>query len=489
MTVNLIIATAQLGADNDVVTDSPPGPGLTAAESPPDHVTGGLRLLGWAAGRTLWVVILAAWGWSLWPRRSSLQFGPVGKGTYVIDALLLVPAAMLLLGFANRLVRVVKAGRSDDETPAVLRSFGPGVLAAHGGDDQSLEWRVLRVRRRHPGLTGAVHVRGTVAPGHWVVVRLTDGRLVWPRSTVQPVVGTARADLPAAVLAQPGTIGTVQRLLASYAQTTSQADNLPPVIWRRPGPESRWWKLGAPRFLVTVLFYMHLHRRLMALAGALVRAAMTSDAQDGGRSRRSLVQASQECQALAGALPRRAWIPIVAAVGTAALTVLGPFLPLARVGLLGHIITQHAVPIMLYTLIIGVPPLVVFFRAVRCKQALLGATTAMPKRAAVDEAASLPGWDVYWLEREAFAAVNLAEPREWESQGWIRGLVFTAYAIAFGIPVIYADPVTGSVAVMTFIAALFPLARWRRGRAARRQLRAESVPRDPQPDLGAQPAR
>jgi hypothetical protein len=477
---HFIIATAQVGTDNNDVT-----------ESPPQRVSGGLRLLRWAARQAFWVLILAFWGWSLWPRQSSLQPGPAGNARYAVDALLLVPAAALLLSRAIRLARVIAVGRANDETSVVLQSSGRTVLAAHARDGRSLEWRVLRARRPWPSVAGAVHVRGTVAPGWWVVVRLADGRLIWPRTRVQSVVGTAVPKLPAAVLAEHGVIGTVHRLFAGYVQTISLVPDLPLVIRRRPGPDRMWWKLGAPRMLVQVLLVMHQRRRLRAVASALVRAAVLSDARDGGRSRRRLVEASQECQALAGVLPRRGWLPVLATVGTVGLTLVGPLLPLARVSLLGHVITQHAVQIIVFSFVVGVLPLVVFFRSVRCKRALLGAFTAIPTRTAADEAAARqPDWDVYRLERDAFAAVHLPEPREWESRGWISWLVFAAYATVVGILVMYADPVIGAIVVVAALAALFALARWRGSRAARRLRAAHSraVTYQPLPELGVQPA-
>ncbi len=437
------------------------------------HATGRLRLTWWAADRILCVLLVALPGWLAWEANRS----------YTAAALFGVPAAMLLLSGVVRLNGLIKAGRGNDEAPALVRSSRRRVLAPNVLNGQSLEWRVLRWQ---PPVPDAVRIRGPVAPGRWVVVRLPDGRLVWPRSRAQPVVGTGTLQLPAAILRDGGPLADVHQLLAGYVQTIRLVADLPLMVRRPPGPSRGWWLVGAPRPLVRALIVMQLRRRLTALASALVRQAMETSGKDGGRARSRLLKASKECRALAGSLPRRGWLAALAAIAATALTIFSPFAP-PMPHIPESVIHQHALQLILAILAFGVVPMLMFFHAVSCKRALLSPATAMPKWAAAHEAPWLcADWDVYQLEKDAFASVVAAEPREWESWRWIPWLVCAVYVIAFGIPLVDSGAAL-AVSVMIAVIALYGLARWRRRRAARKRLRAQSGPRELLPDLSVQP--
>ena len=204
------------------------------------HATSRLRLTWWAADRILCVLLVALPGWLAWEADRS----------YTAAALFGVPAAALLLSGVVRLNGLIKAGRGNDEAPARVRSSRRRVLAPNVLNGQSLEWRVLRWQ---PPVPDAVRIRGPVAPGRWVVVRLPDGRLVWPRSRAQPVVGTGTLQLPAAILRDEGPLADVHQLLAGYVQTIRLVADLPLMVRRPPGPSRGWWLVGAPRPLVRAL--------------------------------------------------------------------------------------------------------------------------------------------------------------------------------------------------------------------------------------------
>ena len=452
--------------DGRVVQGPRPSGRADAGEDdrPRQRVTGRPRLTWWAAERMAGGLIVALPGVVIW----------IGPGRHIHSpaaaAPFLVPAAVFLLSSAVRFARLIKAGWGDYEVPAVLRSSGRIVVAAQVMDGQSLEWRLLRWQ---PRVAGAVHVRGRVAAGRWIVVRLPDGRLVWPRSRAQLVVGSRTPQLPAAVLDDRGPLADVHKLLAGYVQAIRLMADLPLVVRRPPGPSTSWWLIGAPRPLIRTLIVVQLRRRLEALADALVHQTVETAGRDGGRARGRLLQASQECRALAAILPRRGWLAVTATVATTGLSVIGPFLPLPHrqpEWLNGH----HALQIILALFAFVAVPLLMFFRAVICKRTLLSPATAMPRWAAAYEATWLcADWNVYELEKNAFASVGAVEPREWEAMRWLPWLAVVGYLMAFGIPSIHADP-SAAITDMAVVAAVYALARWRRTRAARKRLRAQS---------------
>lgn len=466
---------AQPGARSGYVVQRPGGSGPTdtGQEDPRQHAVDHLRLTWWVVGRILCIVLLALPAWITWTADHSYTAAP-----------LLVPAAVLLLSGAVRLTGLIKAARGDDHAPVLLRSSGRMVLAANVVDGQSVEWRVLRWQ---PRVVGTARIRGPVAPGRWVVVRLPNGRLIWPRSRIQPVVGTGTLQLPAAILCDEGPLAGVHQLLAGYVQTIRLVADLPLVVRRPPGPSKRWWLVGAPRPVVQALIVIQLRRRLAVLASALVHRAMETSGTDGGRARSRLLEASKECRALAGSLPRRRWFAAVAAIAATGLTIFSPFASLPHIP--GHVITKHALQVILASLAFGVVPMLMFFHAVSCKRALLSPATAMPKWAAVHEAPWLRAdWDVYQLEKDAFASAVAAEPREWESWRWIPWLVGAVYGTAFGIPLIYSDGPAALIVIAAAI-ALYALTRWRWMRAARKRLQAQSRTGVPLPDPSAQPVQ
>jgi hypothetical protein len=207
---------------------------------------------------------------------------------------------------------------------------------------------------------------------------------------------------------------------------------------------------------------------------------------DSATSRQPLIEASRDCQALAGTLPRRAWFTILVTIATIGLGIVGPLLPLQNIHVSGRAVSQHAFGAIVAILVFGVAPLVLYFRSLSCKRAIFSPASAAHRPLTAEVTGAQ--WDLYELERAAFTETGYAAPLEWESRAWIRWLIGIAYGLAFGIPVIYADPVQ-TVIVVSVIAILAALIGWR-GR--RKRITRESQPTGPQelpPDLGVQPTR
>jgi hypothetical protein len=468
---------AQPGARSDDVIQGParsgradPGPGGRRRRT-----ASWLRLAWWVAGRLLLVALL---GWDAW----SARFSPAA----VVPAVL---AAMLLVSGVARLGRLIRAVRGNDEVTARLRSSGRMVLADNVMDGQSLEWRVLRGQ---PRVAGAVRICGPVGSGRWLVVRSLSGRLVWPRSRAQPVIGTGTPQPPAVIVGDEGPLAAVHKLLAGYVQAIRLLAALPLMIQRPPGPSMRWWRIGVPRPAIQALVVIQMRRRLTALASALVHQAMQTGDSDGRNARARLLAASTECRALAGSLPRSGWLAVAATICTTALAVYGPFVPW-----LTKLFLHHVWPALLVGLALGVVPFLMFFRAVSCKRALLSPATAMPKWVPPHQATWLCAeWDVYQLENDAFASVRPGELREWESRRWIPWLVIAVYCLAAGIPLSRAIHISGNaritwyvfgeIIIIPSVVTLYALDRWHRVRAARKRLKAQSRPSEAQPDRAAQ---
>jgi hypothetical protein len=323
----------------------------------------------------------------------------------------------------------------------------------------SLEWRLLQ---HQPDAAGDVRILGQPAAGGWLVVRLDDGRFVWPASKAQPVLASAALRLP---VVQPGRVGSVHLLLAGYAQIVDLLSTLPVVVSRPPGSNTDWWWLGALRPVVKTLVSLHMRRRLAALSSALLRAALLCDDEPDSQSRRILAGASAECRAFAGTLPRRGLLAVLATIAATSLSIVSPFLLLPHIQLTGRVVSQYVPPVLAGVLIFGVAPLLMFFRSVRYKRALFNPPSGSSDRSVIKSAANInTNWDVYALERVAFAAVAVPEQREWESRQTARWLIGTIYLAAIAIPIGYAMPLP-TLIILGASAALFAIVknyRWQR---------------------------
>jgi hypothetical protein len=345
---------------------------------------------------------------------------------YAAAAVVALVAAALLACGAARLTGIIRAAVATPVRPELIQAPGEyRMRAEHPQGGYSLEWRVLWFQ---PDTTGELRLHGTLAAGQWLVIRRADDRLIWPASKAQPVLDSAAPELP---VVRPGPAGSARLLLAGYAQVIGLLATLPTVIHRPPEPGANWWRIGALRPVVETLVTVHLRRRLAVLGSALLRAALVCDDDPASPSRRELAEASSECLALAGTLPRRGWLAVLVTAIATALSIVGPFLPLPHIPFSPHAISQHVVQLLFSVLVFGIAPLLVYFRSVQCKRALLSPASASTSQPA-DEQAALPGagWDVYKLEHDAFTAVAVPEPAEWESGEVIPLLVSVIYYTA-----------------------------------------------------------
>jgi hypothetical protein len=74
---------------------------------------------------------------------------------------------------------------------------------------------VLATRRP---LAGPLAIHGSLERGGWLVVRLSDHRLIWPATRAQPVIGTGMAPVSPIAVADLDVTGAHRRLLGAYAQ-------------------------------------------------------------------------------------------------------------------------------------------------------------------------------------------------------------------------------------------------------------------------------
>jgi hypothetical protein len=346
-----------------------------------------------------------------------------GGGPFYVEAgIALLVAAVVLAAGINRLARMTGAVRRGTPTTVtasqtiirVKRSSGGGssqtcfirVQGQPGAPD--LEWQVLTSQ---PGVTGIVDLYGPLKAGRWLVVRLPSGTAVWPRTRAQPVIGASSQ----AAGEELDVLRAHRRLLAAYVRVLRQADSLPAFTSRPPGakPAASWWTIGAPRLLVRWLTSAHIRRRMGLLGRALTQAAVLTEAPD-DTTRRALHEASAECAALAGTVPRRAWIAALISGLSVALAIYTPFFPVPHAHVHGGLyLLPVAVVVLFIVLVFGAVPLYMFFHSVRCKRALCSS-------------------DVYQYEREAFAGAGAPAPMEWEARRSLRWLTGLAYGLVIG---------------------------------------------------------
>jgi hypothetical protein len=312
--------------------------------------------------------------------------------------------------------------------PVHLRTAN-GVVRADGADGvHVLEWHVLPGQ---PELTGLVGVLGGAAPGRWPVARLDTGRLVWPCSKAHPVPEMAIMQLPEM---GPEPLAPVYLLLAGYAQLFDLLDALPALILRRPEEDASWWVIGALRAVVRALVTVRARRHLTALSTTLLRSSLLCGESDAW-SRRSLARAAEECRTLAGSLPQRSLIAAVTTIAATALSIISPFLLLPHVDLTSGYVAG-LLPLLLPALVVcfGFLPLTIWSHSVQWKRALFNPPAPAPARAGRPTAEHKSTWDVYALERAAFAQVGLRAPGKGESPTMMRYVVAALYIVAAVTP-------------------------------------------------------
>ena len=360
--------------------------------------------------------------------------GPIEPGlAYFGAAAWFSLAAVLFLIATFWLMGIIRAGPVDVATPVRLKTSGRMAYGDHPSRSYGLEWRFLY----QSDVAGDVHILGKPAAGRWLIVRRADGQLVWPTSSAQLVLESAGLRLP---VVQPGRIGSVHLLLAGYAQIVDMLSALPLVIRRPPGPETKWWRLGALRPMVKTLVTLHLRRRLAELDSALLREALLYESES--HTRHILAQASGECQTFARTLPRHNLFAVLATIAATSMTIVSPFLLLPHIPLNAHAFGHYLVPVLAIALIFGVAPLHMFSQSARYKRALFNPASVSSSQQVTESSVSVnTGWDVYELERAAFTAVTVDQPVEWASRQRIRWLIGAIYLVPITIVLVYAHPV------------------------------------------------
>lgn len=380
----------------------------------------------------------------------ALYAGPGGDvkqenyfGDYVTAAVVALFAAIPLLVGAFRLSHVIDAARGLKKTRLDVVEVSSSrwlrrVRTCQSSDGPDLEWRVLRFQRR---ISGTAQIGGSLGCGHWLVIQQRGKQFIWPASRAQPVIGKGMRGIPRGNVDSSLVIDAHHRLLAGYAQIISQTDRLPFIVRRRPGQQldSEWWWLGAPRPLIQSLVAAHIRRRLRVLGNGLTRMAVLSKVSYSGTSRSTLHEASEECRALAGTLPRSAWRAATAFMLTIALPVgLTTYTAFVQAPPI-HIrwgTSSQTLGLLIAVSFILISPFV-FTRAVQCKRVMF--RPAIGVRAPTSDPSALnEEWDVYQFEREAFLQASLKEPSEWEGHRWIRWLGIEVYALAIGVPILIA---------------------------------------------------
>jgi hypothetical protein len=402
-------------------------------------VTGWARLTLWAAGRALLVllIVVTAVGWlqvAVGARAASES-----AGAYAAAVILLAMAVVAFVFGALRVVRVRRVVRdpaSQTINPPVVRSRRVRVQCGAGVPD--LEWKVLTTRRP---LAGPMAIHGSLECGNWLVVRLSDHRLIWPATRAQPVIGTSVPPVPGTAVADLDVAGAHRRLLGAYAQVISSVNALPFLARVPLGEwEPSWWWIGAPRPVIGGLVTAHVRKRLRALGDAHIRAAALTGAADCDASRRMRREASQECQELAGTLRRRTWPALLVSVITFSVPIYLAFFPPHLPKISASVIENIALWIAGLTfLFFASVPLVMLFRSILCQRALFcpGQRALFSNPPAFDRAPTInvsPGWDIYRFEREAFLRAGAREPRQWEGHPLIPWLAAVGYGLGVAIP-------------------------------------------------------
>ena len=351
-----------------------------------------------------------------------------GQLAFFFASVCFTPALILLLNVLWDLMGIMRTDLTDSTTPVRLRISRGMAYADHISGTYGLEWRLMDrsgAASAKLEMVGDVHIFGRPAAGRMLVVRLADGQLVWPGSRAQAALPSGNLRLPEV---EPGSVGSVQLVLAGYAQVVDLLSALPMVIRRPPGAQTEWWGwFGALRPAVKTLVTLHLRRRLDELNGALLRNALLC--KPGSQSRRLLTQASEDCQAFARTLPRHNLLAVLVTITATGMTIISPFLLLPHIPL-GARTFEFMLPIVAAVLILGTAPLYMFFRSMEYKRALFSPGSISTGRLVTESPANTnTGWDVYELERVAFDSLAAPQPVEWESQRSVRWLIGVIYLV------------------------------------------------------------
>jgi hypothetical protein len=134
-------------------------------------------------------------------------------------------------------------------------------------------------------------------------------------------------------------------------------------------------------------------------------------------------------------LPQRSLLAAVTTIAATALSIISPFLLLPHVALTSGYVAG-LLPLLLPALVVcfGFLPLTIWFHSVQWKRALFDPPAPVPARAGRPTAEHKSTWDIYALERAAFAQAGLLAPGKGESPTTMRRLVTTFYIVAAVAP-------------------------------------------------------
>lgn len=331
--------------------------------------------------------------------------------------------------------------------PASVKELPGRTLRASFADGPDLEWRIHKFQ---PVPRGNVRV---AEHWRWVVAEV-DGRLIWPLQRAEPILGTSRPPAPTFSEFRPEAIAPHRRLLWAYTQAATEAAALPFCVRRPPRPNPKTmsrWTFGAPGALVACLVKSHIRRSLIRLDQETIRKAMLVSRPGEEQVRKALCDSSDEINALAQTLSGRAgWRRAGSILISFVLATIGAVTPFVDAPHLGKGVVSVGVGLVVLGVIFALPLVSgavfgIFRRAFQVKHELFRPTPA----------GGVPGFDVYELEREAFASVDATPPREWESRPLIAALVAFAWGAAiFVLFLIGKGFIAAIIALLMFFAIL-----------------------------------
>jgi hypothetical protein len=288
-----------------------------------------------------------------------------------------------------------------------------------------LEWRLLPGQSPVPD---NITVHGRIGFHRWLVARLPDGKILWPSSRTEPVMGIEPSYLPPEN-SEVDVISAQRRLLAVYSRLIAETRRLPLTLHRPPGHAAKaWWHIGAPRPVVRSFIERHINIHARNLGDAFMLAAV-SNPEDSADLRKALSDASQECAALTGVLrPRtRIWDRI-----SLLLALVAPFIALPQL----HPSVQGKGPasfLVAYLLLIGCGtlPVLAYARSMQYVRRLFQPDS---NRAGVSPSHPVILTDelaVADMEQWICEAMGIRRPAHWVARRWVSWALASIYITGF----------------------------------------------------------
>lgn len=196
-----------------------------------------------------------------------------------------------------------------------------------------------------------------------------------------------------------------------------------------------------------------MRKRLLLLSGAFARAAVLYPESAAGR-RRSLREASEECEMLARTLPPLAWLGSVLPFLATSLTIYGSFFAIPHLdvndkslSLLSNVVVKNGVIVFSFLLFLNLAPLLFLSRSAWCQQALLS-PARLRERWQDKNKIGASELDVAYLEKEAFRQAGSREPPEWGVHAWLRGSTMLGYTLCIGVTALLWIGITATLVLL-----------------------------------------